>query len=541
MFALGIRYLNGWAMAAADGAKKERAEWPPHPDRVFMALAAAFFEGERRPAHRAALEWLEQLSPPAIVASDYVQRETVTHYVPINDASSPTIHLDNIAAASPTQVHAALALLPENRLRQPRQFPVAIPENDTVQLVWRDTDVPDTHRDALAELCTQVTCVGHSASLVQMWLADRAASPTWCPVESGPPDRRFRVLSRGRLNALETAFNESQRLSWLQMERAIKQAKGKEKAVLKAALKQHFDGRPPLIRRPPGGLWAGYESVRAESIKVAAASTIFSERLLIFRQISGRRLSLESALLLTQTVRDYVLKMCPVQSPPEWISGHTNDGKPSSDPHLAAFPLAHVGHEYAQGHLLGFALAVPRGIAPAEIGRCLSPLFELDDQGAPAPFKLYSGDRFEATFQFDLADEAPRTLKAETWVATASGAMTWASVTPIVLDRHGKSGDPWREAEETIKLACERIGLIGPRRPISVEIGPVSHFVGAPSASGKRGGYPHLLRKDGSRRHQVHAVLTFAQPVQGPLLIGAGRFRGYGLCRPWPAYEGRQT
>ena len=30
MFALGIRYLNGWSMAAADGAKKQRVEWPPH-------------------------------------------------------------------------------------------------------------------------------------------------------------------------------------------------------------------------------------------------------------------------------------------------------------------------------------------------------------------------------------------------------------------------------------------------------------------------------------------------------------------------------
>ena len=29
MFGLGIYYLNGWAMAAADGAKKQRAEWPP--------------------------------------------------------------------------------------------------------------------------------------------------------------------------------------------------------------------------------------------------------------------------------------------------------------------------------------------------------------------------------------------------------------------------------------------------------------------------------------------------------------------------------
>jgi CRISPR-associated protein Csb2 len=32
--------------------------------------------------------------------------------------------------------------------------------------------------------------------------------------------------------------------------------------------------------------------------------------------------------------------------------------------------------------------------------------------------------------------------------------------------------------------------------------------------------------------HHSHAVLIFDEDVAGPLLIGAGRFRGYGLCRP---------
>jgi CRISPR-associated protein Csb2 len=44
MFAFGLRYLMGWAMAASDGQEKQRVEWPPHPDRIFMALAAAWFE-----------------------------------------------------------------------------------------------------------------------------------------------------------------------------------------------------------------------------------------------------------------------------------------------------------------------------------------------------------------------------------------------------------------------------------------------------------------------------------------------------------------
>jgi CRISPR-associated protein Csb2 len=30
----------------------------------------------------------------------------------------------------------------------------------------------------------------------------------------------------------------------------------------------------------------------------------------------------------------------------------------------------------------------------------------------------------------------------------------------------------------------------------------------------------------------VHADLVFAEPVRGPVIIGAGRYFGYGLCRP---------
>ena len=104
-----------------------------------------------------------------------------------------------------------------------------------------------------------------------------------------------------------------------------------------------------------------------------------------------------------------------------------------------------------------------------------------------------------------------------------------------MLDRHGRSKDLWLEAEDVVATACERAGL---PRPEHVVLGPVSQFIGAPPAGGKRGAYPHLLRKDGGRRHHVHAVLTFQKPIQGPVLVGAGRFRGYGLCRPWPPHGG---
>jgi CRISPR-associated protein Csb2 len=44
---------------------------------------------------------------------------------------------------------------------------------------------------------------------------------------------------------------------------------------------------------------------------------------------------------------------------------------------------------------------------------------------------------------------------------------------------------------------------------------------------------PWLPTKEGgSPRQQVHVLIEFPCEVVGPLLLGAGRFRGYGLCKP---------
>ena len=75
-----------------------------------------------------------------------------------------------------------------------------------------------------------------------------------------------------------------------------------------------------------------------------------------------------------------------------------------------------------------------------------------------------------------------------------------------------------------IKETCTRIGLPEPRE---VVITQVSAHPGVPPSFA----FPRLKRKDGSERRHSHAILVFDEPVCGPVLIGAGRFRGYGLCR----------
>ena len=206
MFALGLHYLNGWSMAAADGARKERPEWPPHPDRVFMALAAAWFETGEDGEEGAALRWLETLSPPAIAASDAACRTAVRSYVPVNDdgggkKSSPRTEVDKLR-------NRGLALIPEHRLRQPRGFPVAIPHVPTVHLIWRKADLGG-HNAALERLAAKVTHIGHPASLVQAWVQqDSGVVANWEPTE-GIAAHRLRIPSVGSLDRLARPFQEA--------------------------------------------------------------------------------------------------------------------------------------------------------------------------------------------------------------------------------------------------------------------------------------------------------------------------------------------
>ena len=168
MIAIGIRFLAGWSMAT-DSADRNRPEWPPHPDRVFMALADAHFETGGDDTEMETLLWLEREEAPSIHASEATQRETVTTYVPVNDSAT----LNRRASRTPSvqQVRAGLQLLPENRSRQARQFPVAIPRDPTVYLAWPSDPSPDVRR-GLESLCSKVIRVGHSASLVQAWVEE---------------------------------------------------------------------------------------------------------------------------------------------------------------------------------------------------------------------------------------------------------------------------------------------------------------------------------------------------------------------------------
>ena len=163
------------------------------------------FETEESEAERKALEWLEQQAPPALVASSFNARSCPTSYVPVNDVAIPRL---GKKAPSPEQIKAGLSMLPEFRPRQPRQFPIAIPDNPIVYLIWPESHLPEMYRQIFENLCRKVTYMGHSASLVQVWIEDNPppVTPEPTPVEQGRSRHRLRVTPSGRLEYLRKQF-----------------------------------------------------------------------------------------------------------------------------------------------------------------------------------------------------------------------------------------------------------------------------------------------------------------------------------------------
>jgi CRISPR-associated protein Csb2 len=542
---LGIRYLTGYAVATHH-ARRDAAEWPPHPARVFMALAAALFETKPRAgeeeeerlwrAEREALEWLEALDAPELYASEASARAVVTFFVPPNDLaiSAKPDHL------KPDAVRDSLAVLPSLRTnRQARTLPTVRPIEDTVYMIWRDTDARD-HREALGRLCAKAIRVGHSSSLVQMWVADEAPAATHAPVQKDALARataQMRPTSAGLLRYLEEQFNEEAIENFYSLSRDIQTSSGRAKTAAKLAFKDRFGEEwrrgiePPKSQRPRISIARGYTRVAEAASSEKTAHSFFSHDILVLAKHDGPNLGLESTAQLTAAMRGAILKACsPV---PEWISGHDESGAPLQRPHLAVIPLAYVGHAHADGHMLGLGCVFPRDISPRERGRALRKLL-FTEQGEPRDIQLTLGRLGTWTLRREEQVALPLALQSETW--TRPGR-TWASVTPVALDRHPKTDREsdrahwFVEVAEIVARSCERAGLPS---PVEIDIDKTSWHRGAPRAKPGTNGFPLLPAKPGeATRIQVHVWLRFAEPVDGPVLIGAGRYRGYGFCKPW--------
>jgi CRISPR-associated protein Csb2 len=487
MLAIAVEFLTGRYVATSYN-DRTKAEWPPHPARLFSALVAAHFD-EPTDAGRAALEWLEQQEPPEIVAPGiWSERELHTVFVPVNDKASE----------------------PESRVRQPRTFPSVTPSVPHVQFVWPSAGLSTDTRCALDDLTARVVRLGHSTSLVSVHLISEAGETTWRPDQRG--STRLRVVEQGQLRALEGRFA---------MHRET------EPRVMPASFRLYSD-------RP------------LDAIENLARSG-FSENWLVFRRALRHErqapqliVPMTAAANLARTVRRALIRFAP-QPPCEFLSGHQDSGPPSERPHLAVVPLPHVGGAFGDGTTVGVALVPPRSAAEQDLRAIYAAVGaweasargERDDERPCLPVHIGAAGVYEMRRVDSLDEDDFRgTLSAAAWIGPAH---YWVTATPIALDRN--PGELWSrdaarreralaEARDVLVVACERVGL---PRPAEIEILPAAALRG----SAKTRHFPPFPgRADRHQRVLVHARLTFDERVMGPVLLGSGRYLGLGLLKP---------
>jgi CRISPR-associated protein Csb2 len=482
---LEIEYLASVSFAAI-GPDSDIPEWPPQPDRIFSALVATWAAHGEAGDERAALEWLEKLTPPRVVASDALPRTAPVVFVPPNDPRSD-------------RQKNAKGVLPALRNRQPRRFPAARPHHPIVHLHWDCVQLSDEVFTPLQQLARDTSYIGHSTSLTRCYFRRGSDSVRLEERQSAHPKRR---VYPGRLAELCGTFQA---------------------------------GRRPL---------AGARVVPSRTAETAR-SNIFSKRWLILEHIGGEMPDIRACAVVAKSVRDAVLsgyRQTGRESEiPEVVSGHAADGTPSRTPHLAIVALPFVGFPYADAHVMGFALVPPQDGAILNDPAFLSALRALalldEEQGRRVmTIKPRDGTPSAGGFAIALAPtlEPPPGKRSLDPALYTQRARTFATVTPVVLDRHLKE-HPAARAEEIrtqIAAACENVGL---PRPDEVAADKHSAFEGAPSAYPSAGS-PAWMRwrqpPSIASRQLTHAVVRFATPVEGPVILGAGRFLGLGLCRP---------
>jgi len=476
MLCLEVELLTGvYRAALPDGSS---AEWPPHPERVFSALVQALGDGGSDPVERSALEWLERQEPPSIEADlpDHAcVRDTPIVYVPPNDQAGVWINR-----------------FPERR-RQARGFRAVVPQHPIVRFFW---SLPPAHDEGMAldQIASRLAAIGHSASLVRAHFRNDLTpdgTRLWRPHHTG--DTSVRIPHRGRLSRLE---------DWLRN-----------------------------ARRPQGGATQRYRSPGAPEPLVPPESWFGGPGdWFVFEDDDGPfRPDILGFAHVAQRVRHALMQLGP-QPVPNVISGHRPDGGPILNPHLAIVPLQNVGWPYSDGGLLGFALIFPRGLGRDERTSALRAVaaFARVDQGEQSSIvQLTTHDAWEVV---RAATPARASLRPNRW---CSSARTWASVTPVLLDRFPGKGDPTEEAA-IVAAACRNIGL---PEPEEIEIHKNSAIRGAETTYPARGrpsrpdwSFPGATKF--AARPRRHVVLQFAAPVTGPVILGAGRFAGFGMCLP---------
>ncbi len=485
-----------------DGRYHGAGESSPSPARLFQALVAGASRGGGVPAEdREALGWLEMLAPPIIAAPSMQRGQRVEMYVPNND-------LDAVGGDP-----ARLADIRAKKIVEPKIFDAAVP----FLFAWRLPPDGSGELHAMRLCATAERLYQFGRGVDMAWatatlIADDALDEVWRhhrgPIGRPSTGSGGRVLpcpSAGSLQSLEARHAANSR-------RFVRVAG--EKTVLFAQPPKPFFRQVAYDTAPARFL---YELQRSDGSSV--------------------RWPIQQIARLVEAVRDGAAARLAAAVPERQsefervVVGRRPEGAPSV-PRLRIVPLPSIGHEHADRYIRRILVEVPSActIRPADVNWAFSGLVISDPD---------TGEVLDATLVV-ATDEA---MLRHYGVGPASRASrSWRSVTPAAL--------PETAARRRIEPTRRQADAKGGRERAAENRNAVDGVVQALRHAEIIGGVrsvrvqrePHSARE---RRAELfapgtrfvkerlwHVELTLDRTLEGPLVIGDGRFLGLGLMRP---------
>lgn len=411
-----VELLNG-TYDAAKVDDRERAEWPPHPARLFCALVAA----ARTEPERAALAWLETCPPPLIIAAGAAGESRRVSYVVTNSLDKEGGNLTHLGRTN--------GLWARTR---------ALPTSPRVTVTF-DGDAGAEVVAALDETARRVPYLGRSTGIALVAAAATngvlAVGPDvgrvlFEPCDPLEQETSLRVPYPGFLAELDVQF-AADRPAW------------------EASLYQGY-------RRRRG------DTERVHGPEHELVASVYTE-LLPFR-FSGLAPQVDLAVRFTESLRSAVLSAAG-RSAPQALHGHGADGRP----HVAFLALPNVGNDHADGHLLGLAVAVP-DLPVAERDAVVRAVLGLRGEDGLARITVPGIGGVELMYRSEPETYRPWGASRRRW---RQGSTRWVTATPMVLDRFPKRPELF-EAE--VRTSLRRVGL---PEPVEVEISTEPLLTGA--------------------------------------------------------------
>lgn len=512
-----------------DGRYNGTGDWPPAPARLFQALVAAAAQPSLDSA-RTALTWLENLNAPIIAAPTKHDGQQVSLFVPNNDIDSVGGVADKIITRQGKKA-TAISFIRAGKFVRPRLFDASVP----LLYVWR-FDGDDTPAKCVCSIANGLYQLGRGVDMA--WadaevLDDEAAAETKLIEYQGVIYRP----SEGEDSSDDTVLNCPE-------DGSLKSLEARYKA---GAQRFRRSGNRTEFANTPKPRF------RSVAYNSPAARLLFDLRRTTDASSPFAPWPLENAAALMLKLRDGAVdkfknlnRAAPLDKGTidKVLIGH-DATEADKAMRVRIVPLPSIGHPHADRSIRRVLVEVPPDcpIRAGDVAWAFAGLV-IASHGINAETGEITAQDYLIEQLVSTDDDSQLTHYGIGEEAISS--RLWRSVTPLALptarrhmDRNqvkeqAKNGSE-RQAENRsaihgVMQALRHAGLRHRVVNVRVQREPFE-------AKGERA----EAFSDGTRfsRHQLwHVEIEFAEPVNGMVVLGNGRYMGLGLMAPVRQVEG---